>query len=65
MFGKPPGQPTLSKVLFFFKQQSPYKIYIYHQARRPNEQAISDKGINQLYKRNNILSHLKFERNSK
>ena len=23
MFGKPPGQPTLSKMLFFFKQQSP------------------------------------------
>ena len=37
MFGKPPGQPTLSKVLFFFKQQSPSKIKIYHQARRPNE----------------------------
>ena len=37
MFGKPPGQPTLSKVLFFFKQQSPSKIKIYHQACRPNE----------------------------
>jgi len=40
MFGKPPGQPTLSKVLFFFKQQSPSKIKIYHQARRPNERII-------------------------
>ena len=37
MFGKPPGQPTLSKVLFFFKQQSPSEIKIYHQACRPNE----------------------------
>ena len=37
MFGKPPGQPTLSKVLFFFKQRSPSKAKIYHQAHRPNE----------------------------
>ena len=37
MFGKPPGQPTLSKVLFFFKQQSPSKIkYIIRPAGRMN-----------------------------
>ena len=58
MFGKPPGQPTLSKVLFFFKQQTPSKIKIYHQARRPNEQRIQAQFLI------NILAHPKFERNS-
>ena len=34
---KPPGQPTISKVLFFFKQQSPkLKIKICNQTLRPD-----------------------------